>query len=262
MPSQKSPNEGSFSFKPIGRIFTPFTEKFGVPRQSLMVSEARGVLKLNPDPDFRLALTRLEDFSHLWVVFVFDKHIEKGWRPTIRPPRVDAPRKIGVFASRSPHRPNPIGLSVVKLDRIDWDAREGIEIHLSGVDFLNDTAVLDIKPYIPYADRVIEATGGWAEGDIPRYPVSFSEKSREQISRIVDQEYPHFQKLLTELIQFDPRPTSQKRTHAIEQIESEGLKYGFNLLDYDVKWEIRSAGIHITELVRGQERQSKKNVKK
>src|SRR5690242_18464905 len=106
-------------FLPIGTMKTCFTEKFGVPRQSLMVSEARGILKLNPEPAYRSGLNHLEQFSHVWIVFLFHQHETRGWRSTIRPPRIDAPRRVGVFASRSPHRPNPIGLSAVQLDRID-----------------------------------------------------------------------------------------------------------------------------------------------
>ena len=148
-------------FPPIGVIRTNFTEKFGVPRQSMMISEALGVLKLHPDPSFRAALNHLDRFTHIWVVFIFHQSVEKGWRPTIRPPRVDAPRKVGVFASRSPHRPNPIGLSAVKLERIDLDAPGGIEIHLSGVDLLDGTPVLDIKPYLPSTDAEAGASMGW-----------------------------------------------------------------------------------------------------
>jgi tRNA-Thr(GGU) m(6)t(6)A37 methyltransferase TsaA len=237
-------------YPPIGFISSCFKEKFGVPRQSGMVTEARAILKLNNVPDYKLALSHLEDFSHIWVLFVFHKHTEMKWKPTIRPPRVDAPSKIGVFASRSPHRPNPIGMSAVKLDRIDWLAPGGVEIHLSGVDFLDETPVLDIKPYLPYTDRILEANGGWAEGKITNYPVQFSKESKIIIEEVALTRHPGFGKLLFEMLQWDPRPTSQKRTHPIEDPKNEGLLFGFHCLDFDVKWKIENQGIYVLELVK------------
>ena len=237
-------------FPPIGVIRTNFTEKFGVPRQSMMISEALGVLKLHPDPSFRAALNHLDRFTHIWVVFIFHQSVEKGWRPTIRPPRVDAPRKVGVFASRSPHRPNPIGLSAVKLERIDLDAPGGIEIHLSGVDLLDGTPVLDIKPYLPYADCIKEAGGGWAEGEIPRYRVEFSIESQERLDREATPLHPRIQNLIAQMLEWDPRPTSQRRAMPIEDPLSEGLRFGFRILDFDVQWEIRKSGIRVIDLAR------------
>jgi tRNA-Thr(GGU) m(6)t(6)A37 methyltransferase TsaA len=228
---------------------TDFTEKFGVPRQSLMIREARGVLKLNPDPAYRVALNHLEAFSHVWIVFVFHQSVEKGWRPTIRPPRVDAPRRVGVFASRSPHRPNPIGLSVVKLERIDLDAPGGIELHLSGVDIMDGTPVLDIKPYLPYADCVPEASGGWAESEIPRHRVEFSSESLTKIDRLAVTRHPRLKALINEMLEWDPRPTSQRRTMGIDLPSSQGMKFGFRILDLDVRWEIRDQAIFVVDLV-------------
>ncbi len=237
-------------FPPIGVIRTNFTEKFGVPRQSMMISEALGVLKLDPNPSFRAALNHLDRFTHVWVVFVFHQSLEKGWRPTIRPPRVDAPRRVGVFASRSPHRPNPIGLSAVKLERIDLDAPGGIEIHLSGVDLLDGTPVLDIKPYLPYADCIKEAGGGWAEGEIPRYQVEFSIESQERLNREATPSHPRIQNLIAQMLEWDPRPTSQRRAMPIEDPLSEGLRFGFRILDFDVQWEIRNSGIRVIDVAR------------
>lgn len=237
--------DASFRFAPIGVIRTCFTEKFGLPRQSLMVDEARGVLKLNPDPGYRVALNHLDRFSHLWVVFVFHRALEKGWRPTIRPPRVDAPRRVGVFASRSPHRPNPVGMSVVRLERIDLDAPGGIELHLSGIDLMDGTPVLDIKPYLPYADRVEGASGGWAEGEIPRYAVEFSPEALQALSAPLAAGHPRLRELVTQMLEWDPRPTSQRRAMPIEAPANEGRRFGFRVLDFDVRWEIRGGGIRV-----------------
>lgn len=236
-----------YSFEPIGFMKTAFTEKFGIPRQSMMVTAAQGILKLNPNPDFHLALKHLEKFSHIWIVYVFHQHMEKGWRPTIRPPRIDAPRKVGVFASRSPHRPNPIGMSAVILDRIDLEARGGIEIHLSGVDIMNGTPVLDIKPYLPFADSLPEANGGWAQAEITKYNVSFSLECLRLISLLT--EYPGFKMLVTQMLEWDPRPTSQRRAMPIDAEENEGMIFAFRILNQDVKWQIRAKEIFVIELI-------------
>ena len=246
-----------FNHRSIGTIRTPFREKFGVPRQSMMMSEARGVLKLNPDPAYRVALKHLDEFTHLWVVFVFHQVAESDWRPTIRPPRVDSPRKVGVFASRSPHRPNPIGISAVKLERIDLDAPGGIEIHLSGVDLLDGTPVLDIKPYLPYADIIPDAQSGWAGSEIPRFEVRFSEQCvsffESRISMNLDHDLAgrtpeELKSLVVQTLEWDPRPTSQRRAMPIGAPASEGLAFGFRFLGIEVKWEIRQGGILVTAL--------------
>jgi tRNA-Thr(GGU) m(6)t(6)A37 methyltransferase TsaA len=236
-------------YPPIGFIKTPFTEKFGVPRQSLMISEARGILKLNPDPMYRVALNHLEQFSHVWIVFVFHTHMEKGWRPTIRPPRLDAPRRVGVFSSRSPHRPNPIGLSAVKLDKIDLDAPGGIELHLSGVDFLDGTPVLDIKPYLPFADSIPDANSGWAGSEIPRYTVEFSTESLAVIEKYSRERRPGFKELVEQILEWDPRPTSQRRAMPIESDKTQGMEFAVRILDFDIKWQIRERGIFVQRLV-------------
>jgi len=237
-------------YPPIGVMRTFFTEKFGIPRQSLMMSEAKGVLKLNPNPDFRTALNHLEKFTHIWVIFVFHQNTEKGWRPTIRPPRLDAPRRVGVFASRSPHRPNPIGISAVALERIDLEAPGGIEIHLNGVDIMDGSPVLDIKPYLPFADCLPHAGGGWAEGDIPRYAVIFSEKSLIDLARFTSADYPKLQTLIEQMLEWDPRPTSQRRAIPMEAPNSEGGIFYFRILAFDVKWQIKEQGIYVLEILK------------
>jgi tRNA-Thr(GGU) m(6)t(6)A37 methyltransferase TsaA len=182
------------TYLPIGIVHTCFKEKFGTPRQSLLVSEARGVLKLNPNPDFLQSLDQLDTFSHIWIIFVFHEHLDQEWRPKITSPRVEI-GKVGVFASRSPHRPNPIGMSAVKLEKIDREALGGIEIHISGVDLLDGTPVLDIKPYIPYADSIPGANSGWAKEDIARCEVQFSLESLKTMADSSGSLPPRFQEL-------------------------------------------------------------------
>ena len=235
----------SHSYSPIGFIRTCFTEKFGVPRQSMMIPEATGVLKLNADPLYRQALNHLEEFSHVWIVFVFHQHVKKDWRPTIRPPRVGGPRRVGVFASRSPHRPNPIGMSAVKLERIDLDAPGGIELHLSGVDFMDGTPVLDIKPYLPFADIIPEASSGWAGGEIPKYAVEFSPESLSALQKYSERRHPRSRELILQILEWDPRPRSQRAAMPIESPETEGKTFDIRILDFDVKWKVKNGQIEV-----------------
>lgn len=237
------------NIRPIGVIHTPFREKFGVPRQSLMIDEARGIIKLNHDPDFLLALKHLDGFSNLWVIFLFHAHLEKSWRPTIRPPREGAPRKVGVFASRSPHRPNPIGISAVKLERINREAEDGIEIEISGVDFLDGTPVLDLKPYLPYADSIPNATSGWAEGEIPKYPVVFDEEPL-RIAQAQSKNFPRYVELVTQILEWDPRPTSQRIGFPVSDSRFNGMPFGLRIMDYDVQWIIDDGKIRVKRLIK------------
>lgn len=238
-----------YSFKSIGILSTCFKEKFGIPRQPRLVDGARGILKLNDDFMIRNAIRELEGFSHLWIIFVFHQHQAKNWKPSIRPPRLGGARKVGVLASRSPHRPNPIGLSAVKLDRIDTDARGGAELHLSGVDILDGTPVLDIKPYIAYADSIPEAKGGWAEEPIERTAVEFSELALKSIEVNQGSDYPHLKDLILGMLELDPRPAFQKRRMPPSSTEAQGTHYGFRLFDFDVKWKIQNKIFYVSDII-------------
>ncbi len=233
---------------PIGKLRTPFREKFGVPRQSGMVKDARGVIKLNADPQFPRALAGLERFSHVWVLFVFDQLNGKPWRPTISLPRIDPPHEAGVFASRSPHRPNPIGMSALKLVKIDFEAEGGIEIHVSGVDILDGTPVLDIKPYVAYTDSVPEADSAWADGKIPRYPVTFSEDSLKTLTTL-ERDEENLSVLIEQMLQWDPRPASQRKAWPVTDSASDGKPFAFRVLGLDVKWETQAGKIHVVTIV-------------
>ena len=155
------PQSQEYSMHPIAHIRSDFAEKFGVPRQSGLVEELEADIVLTPpyrNPD---ALRGLEDFSHVWLIWVFDRAIRETWSPTVRPPRLGGNTRMGVFATRSPFRPNPIALSCVQLAGIRQTA-EGPVLRVKGADLVDGTPILDIKPYIPYADSHPEALGGFA----------------------------------------------------------------------------------------------------
>ncbi|MBU6154035.1 MAG: tRNA (N6-threonylcarbamoyladenosine(37)-N6)-methyltransferase TrmO [Bdellovibrionales bacterium] len=222
--------------KPIGIISTCFQEKFGVPRQSMMVKEAKGLVRFFPVFSNPECFLHLQGFSHLWLIYVFHKNQTENhpglWKPTIQPPRVEAPPKVGVFASRSPHRPNPIGMSVVKFDGIRHSPDGCAEILVSGVDILDGTPLLDVKPYLPFADCVQDAESGWIKNEVERYPIEFSEDAKDAAlkSGIFD--------LIVEVLEWDPRPRSQREHVPIHDPASSGRRFAFRLMGYDIQWEI------------------------
>jgi tRNA-Thr(GGU) m(6)t(6)A37 methyltransferase TsaA len=221
--------------EPIGWMETCFTEKFGVPRQPGMVPAARGLIRLLPAYPPETVL-HLSDFSHLWVLYEFHKiqneNHPASWSPTIQPPRIDAPKRVGVFASRSPHRPNPIGMSVLKLERIRTDGEGGIELEVSGVDVLDGTPVIDLKPYVPYADSLRDANSGWIQNEIERYPVEFSEEAEGILAREGKLE------LARQILEWDPRPRSQREHVPISDPTSVGRRFAFRLGPLDLHWEV------------------------
>lgn len=148
----------------IARIETPFREKFGVPRQS-GIADCPGRIVFEPafrDPD---AVRGLEGFSHIWLIWQFDRALRQGWSPTVRPPRLGGNARMGVFATRSPFRPNGLGLSAVELERVEPDGPEGPVLYVRGADMVSGTPIFDIKPYLAYADSYPDAAGGFTGGD-------------------------------------------------------------------------------------------------
>lgn len=148
---------------PIAHIETPFAEKFGVPRQS-GVADCSGRIVFAPAYRDPAALRGLEEFSHIWLIWQFDRALRQGWSPTVRPPRLGGNARMGVFATRSPFRPNALGLSSVRLDRVELDPALGPVLHVSGADLMDGTPIFDIKPYLPYTDSHPQAAGGFTDG--------------------------------------------------------------------------------------------------
>lgn len=189
--------------KPIAHIHNDFKEKFGIPRQSGRVSVIKS--KIVFEPEFRVneALRGIEEFSHLWLIFDFSQSHRDDWSPTVRPPRLGGNKRVGVFASRSPFRPNSLGLSCVKLEKIEESKSEGSILIVSGADLLDGTPIYDIKPYIPYSDCIPDALGSYSEENKDhRLNVVLGDDFSKEFSA-------EFLNAIKECIADDPRPSYQ-----------------------------------------------------
>ena len=218
----------------IARIRNDFTSKFGIPRQSGLAPSARARIVFEPAYRSADALRGLEDFSHLWLIWEFSQAKRDTWSPTVRPPRLGGNRRMGVFATRSPFRPNPIGLSCVRLEEIVWQGENGPELIVSGADLMNGTPIFDIKPYLPYADCRPDAKGGFADGAWEReLKVDFPE---EMMNRVP----PDKRQALVEILRQDPRPSYQNDPDRVY-----GLAYG----GVDVRFSVREGCLTVVEIL-------------
>lgn len=225
----------TFNFRPIGRIATPFPDKFGIPRQPNLAPHAIGELRLLPPFDRPESVRGLEAFSHLWLTFVF--HENTGhWSPTVRPPRLGGNKRVGVFASRAPFRPNPIGLSLVELDHID--TTNGVLLRFKGVDLVDGTPILDIKPYIPFVESQPQARGGFVDGPPTQLTVTFSDEAMAA-GLAAKAQHPHLLDLIKEVLAQDPRPAYADDPQRL---------YGVRLYEFDVKWHCDGHSAFVTAL--------------
>ena len=218
--------------QPIGIIHSCFTEKFGIPRQAGMVPAATARLELLPPFNRDEMVRGVEQFSHLWVHFLFHRTVAEGWKPTVRPPWLGGQKRVGVFASRSPHRPNHLGLSAVKLEAIVKE-KGSIFLNLSGVDFLDRTPVLDIKPYIPYSDCLPSASCGYAHGMQAEVRITFTAEASAFCARYESETGRNLTQLIGEMLRHDPRPASQKKHKS---------RYGMLLWDVNIRWCVEEEG--------------------
>jgi tRNA-Thr(GGU) m(6)t(6)A37 methyltransferase TsaA len=227
---------------PIGTIESCFKEKFGIPRQSGLAPAARATLVLHPPYNQAAVVSGLEAFTHVWLIYLFHG-VEKGkWKPTVRPPRLGGNRRTGVFATRSNFRPNPLGLSAVKLDEIITRGAQ-VRLELSGTDLLDGTPVLDIKPYLPYADTIDGAGGGFAqEAPGACLAVEFTADARAACDRLEADTAPGITRLIEQTLALDPRP-AYKSDGDPDRI------YGFKIYNVDVRWKT-SAGKAIVVAIR------------
>ncbi|NOH72969.1 tRNA (N6-threonylcarbamoyladenosine(37)-N6)-methyltransferase TrmO [Vibrio pectenicida] len=227
-----------YSVKPIGFIESPYKEKFAVPRQPNLVSAASSRVKLLGEANNPEAVRSLEQFSHLWLLFLFDQNLEAGWKPTVRPPRLGGNERVGVFASRSTFRPNGIGMSAVEMKGIT-KMGEQIYIELGNVDLVNNTPIIDIKPYIPYSDSIACANGGYAEEKPITLPINFSSEALHILEQRSDASI--VKTVIEQVLAQDPRPAYKKN-------KPDTKEYAVNLFDLNVKFIVKNDLVTVTAI--------------
>lgn len=215
------------NLKIIARIENDFCEKFGIPHQSgrLMEQKARIIF----EPEFRVAeaFRGIEEYDYIWLIWQFSEAVREKWSPTVRPPRLGGNLRKGVFATRSPFRPNSLGLSSVRLEKVEFHSQLGPVLHVAGADLMNGTPIFDIKPYLPSADSHIEARGGFTDRILDhRLEVEFPEEFLEKIDK-------ERRQALIEVLENDPRPGYQEDPERIY-----GISYGKNNIKFRVKENI------------------------
>lgn len=224
-------SEDTLTLRPIGHIHTQFPEKFGIPRQSGLVEDLRARVVFEREYRIREAFRGLEDFSHLWLLWQFTE--SRGWSPTVRPPRLGGNQRMGVFATRSPFRPNPIGLSCVKLEGVEYSAPDGPALLVRGADLLDGTPILDVKPYVPLADCRPDAVG------------SFSDQHREdrlsvEVPPALLESVPsELRTALLGVLSQDPRPSYQKDPERV---------YGMAFAGMEIKFTVDGETLHVTQI--------------
>jgi len=225
-----------FEFKSIGVIRSCYGEKFGIPRQPGLVRSAMATLELLPPCNTEEALRGLDAFSHVWILYAFHQSARDEWKATVRPPRLGGNERVGVFASRSNFRPNPIGLSVVELLSVD-----GTTLKLGGGDFLDGTPVLDLKPYIPYVDSIPDAKGSFANhAPEPVNRVMFSSEAQTAVQRLEGKSRPALRQIICDMLAYDPRP-------AYQHDDPERI-YGTRLFDLEVRWKQAGSAVTVHEI--------------
>ena len=209
----------------IANIHSDFPTKFGIPRQSGLVEELTAQIVFTPDYRAPEAVRGLEDFSHIWLIWQFSKAVREHWSPTVRPPRLGGNTRMGVFATRSPFRPNAIGLSCVRLLKVESNTPEGPVLTVAGADLMDGTPILDIKPYIPYADCQMEATGGFT--DTAGEFLLKVEFPPELLSMVPEDR----QEALIGVLRHDPRPSYQRKPERVYGMEFAGVNVRFKVAE-------------------------------
>ena len=220
--------------KIIARMKSDFATKFGIPRQSGLVPSLRSTIVFEPEFRNSDALRGLEDFSHLWIIWQFSEAVRTQWSPTVRPPRLGGNTRMGVFATRSPFRPNSLGLSSVEIVGLENTSEYGTVIHVAGADLMDGTPIFDIKPYIPYSDCHTDATGGFADSAYDfLLTVNFPP---ELLSKIPANK----QEAVVAVLSHDPRPSYQ---------EDSDRMYGLNFAGYDIRFTVKDSILTVHEVI-------------
>ena len=223
-----------FTMKTIARIHSDFAGKFGVPRQSGLVDSLEALVVFEPEYRSADALRGLEGFSHVWLLWVFDRAVREGWSPTVRPPRLGGNVRLGVFATRSPFRPNPLALSAVALAGVEETREWGMALRVRGADLADGTPVLDIKPYLPYADCLPKAEGGFAAA------AAGEELAVEIPPELLERVPPDRREALRAVLALDPRPRYQEDPQRV---------YGFVFAGLEVRFTVEGKTLRVREVL-------------
>ena len=227
--------ESSAVMHVIARIHTDFPEKFGIPRQSGLIEELKSTIVFEPEFRDANALRGLEEYSHLWLIWEFSEAVRDTWSPMVRPPRLGGNKRVGVFATRSPFRPNPLGLSVVKLKRVEQLENGAPVLVVTGADMMDGTPVFDIKPYVPFADSHPEARGGFTDRT-KEYELTV--EIPEEFLKILPEEKRDPLRLV---LAQDPRPSYQ---------EDPGRVYGMEFAGFEVKFTVSENVLHVQSVMK------------
>jgi tRNA-Thr(GGU) m(6)t(6)A37 methyltransferase TsaA len=226
-----------FTYKTIATLRGPYKQKFAIPRQPNLVPEAMGELVFEKEFADANGLRALDQFSHLWLIWHFHETSAQGWSPLVHPPRLGGKEKVGVFASRSPFRPNSIGLSVVRnLGSAEVDGK--LALRVGGIDIVDETPILDIKPYVTYADSIADAESGFAnEQPGSQRTISFSASAMQDLTASAA-DYPRLRDFIVAVLQQDPRPAWRVQANDDKQ-------YGMTLYDFNIKWQFSGDKIEV-----------------
>ena len=231
----------AFTYKAIATLRGPYKQKFAIPRQPNLVPEAVGELVFKQEFADANGLRALDQFSHLWLIWHFHETSAQGWSPLVQPPRLGGKEKVGVFASRSPFHPNPIGLSVVRnLGSAEVDGK--LVLRVGGIDIVDETPILDIKPYIVYADSIAGAESGFAsEQPGSQRPISFSASATQALTASAA-DYPRLKDFIVAVLQQDPRPAWRVQANDDKQ-------YGMKLYEFNIKWQFSGDKIEVKAII-------------
>lgn len=223
----------NYTIKPIARMKSDFPTKFGIPRQSGLVDELRSTIVFEPEYRNEDALRGLEGFSHIWIIWQFSEAVQEEWSPTVRPPRLGGNQRMGVFATRSPFRPNALGLSCVRILSIEKTETQGTVICVAGADLMDGTPIFDIKPYVPYSDCHPDAAGGFTSSAAP---FLLKVDIPNDLLQRVDTDK---RDALIGVLSHDPRPSYQKDADRI---------YGLSFASYNIRFTVKENTLTVTEI--------------
>jgi len=223
----------------VGHIQSPYKQKFAIPRQPRLVPEAKAKLIFAPDFNREEFVRGIDEFTHIWLLFRFHETADKGYSPMVRPPRLGGNERKGVFATRATFRPNAIGMSAVKLEGIEYKNGQ-LSLLLAGIDLLDGTPIIDIKPYLPYSDAMLDASAGFAD---TRPETQMSVEFTPEVTLFIEQQtqYPDLLNFISNVLKQDPRPAYKKQKDGEQS-------YGMTLYDYNIRWQVNGEHNLVTSI--------------